>query len=73
MIITKHVFKRCLDKANSIDLSKYTEEEGHKRIKLLFLEYEIHRHTKEELTELLIAEGMALAEITADMDSQKVK
>ena len=66
MIITKHVLKRCLAEADSISDLKLKEEDGHRRIKVLFLKYELKQLAEEELLEALIAETIALAEITAD-------
>ena len=66
MIITKHVLKRCLAEANLISELHLSEEEMHRRIKILFLRYELKQLTQDELLEALIAEGIALAEITAE-------
>lgn len=66
MVITKHVLKRCLAEANLISELHLSEEEMHRRIKILFLRYELKQLTQDELLEALIAEGIALAEITAE-------
>lgn len=68
MIITKHVLKRCLAEANLISELHLTEEEMHRRIKVLFLRYELEQLTEDELLEALIAEFITLAEITADSE-----
>ena len=67
MIITKHVFKRCIGSAENILNMRMTEKEIERDLKISLLRYETGRKELEDILEDAAASLIALA----DMKSTK--
>lgn len=63
MVITKHVFKRCIDRANAESVIKFTEKQIINLIKTRMLRFEMNKDGYDDLLEEVAVYAILLANL----------